>query len=122
MARTGDLPRALAAVDARHRVPHRAEAVVAAAAVVLVASVDLRDAIGFSSFGVLIYYLVANLAAMGQPAPERRFPRALQVVGAVGCAALAVTLPWTAAAAGAGVLAVGILWRMWRVRSGRTSE
>lgn len=121
MARTGDLPRPLAAVDPRHRVPHRAEAAIAIAVVVLAASVDLREAIGFSSFGVLIYYLVANLSAIGQPARERRYPRVLQVVGAAGCALLALTLPWTAVAAGAGVLGAGILWRMWRVRSGRAA-
>jgi APA family basic amino acid/polyamine antiporter len=119
MARTGDLPRPLAAVDPRRRVPWRAEAAVAVAVVVLVASVDLRGAIGFSSFGVLVYYLVANLSAWRQPADERRFPRVLQVLGAAGCALLAVTLPWTAVATGAAVLAAGILWRMWRLRTGR---
>ncbi|MFP5452294.1 MAG: APC family permease [Thermoleophilia bacterium] len=119
MARTGDLPRPLAAVDPRRRVPWRAEAAVAVAVVVLVASVDLRGAIGFSSFGVLVYYLVANLSAWRQPADERRFPRVLQVLGAAGCALLAVTLPWTTVATGAAVLAAGILWRMWRLRTGR---
>jgi APA family basic amino acid/polyamine antiporter len=92
---------------------------VSVAVVVLVASVDLRGAIGFSSFGVLVYYLVANLSAWRQPVGERRFPRALQVLGAAGCAVLAVTLPWTAVAAGAAVIAAGILWRMWRLRTGR---
>jgi APA family basic amino acid/polyamine antiporter len=68
---------------------------------------------------VLVYYLVANLSAGRQPADERRFPRVLQVLGAAGCALLAVTLPWTAVATGAAVLAAGILWRMWRLRTGR---
>src|SRR5690606_30027608 len=63
MAREGDLPRWLSAVHPRHRVPHHAEIALAVAVCVLVLTVDLRGAIGFSSFGVLLYYLVANLAA-----------------------------------------------------------
>src|SRR5690349_13802860 len=63
MARGGDLPAWLAAVHPRHRVPHRAEIALAVVVAVLVLTTDLRGVIGFSSFGVLLYYLVANLAA-----------------------------------------------------------
>ncbi|UOQ88377.1 amino acid permease [Agromyces endophyticus] len=112
MARDGELPRPLAAVHPRHRVPHVAEIVVAVAVVALVLTVDLRDAIGFSSFGVLGYYLVANLAALTQPASERRVPRALSVLGAIGCLVLVVTLPSTAIVAGVAVFVVGAAWRL----------
>jgi basic amino acid/polyamine antiporter, APA family len=117
MARTGDLPRPLAAVHPRHGVPHRAEVAVAAVVCGLVLVGDLREVIGFSSFGVLIYYLVANLSAFTQAGEWRRYPRALQVLGAAGCATLALTLPWESVALGAGVLAIGILWRLWRLRT-----
>ncbi|MDN5859868.1 MAG: APC family permease [Pseudonocardia sp.] len=115
MARAGDLPRPLAAVHPTFRVPHRAEVAVAAAVIVLVLTVDLRGAIGFSSFGVLLYYLVANLAAFTQPARHRRFPRALQLLGAAGCLLLVGTLPWQAILAGAVVLGVGVAHRGARV-------
>lgn len=108
MAREEDLPHALAAVHPRTRVPHHAELVVGAAVLVLVLAVDLRGAIGFSSFGVLTYYLVANLAALRQPPEHRRSPRALAVVGAAGCLVLALSLPLTSVATGAAVLAVGV--------------
>ena len=108
MAREGDLPRPLAAVDERHSVPRRAQLAVGAAVVLLVLVTDLRNAIGFSSFGVLTYYAIANVAAFTQRGPDRRFPRALNVAGLVGCVALAVTLPATAVAAGLAVLAVGV--------------
>ena len=79
MAREGDLPRWLDAVHPRFQVPHRAELSVAAVVVVLVLVADLRGVIGFSSFGVLLYYFVANAAAHA-PGPEhRRFPRWLQL-------------------------------------------
>lgn len=124
MARNGDLPRWLAAVHPEHRVPHHAELAQAVAVCVLVLTVDLRTSIGFSSFGVLVYYLVANLAALRQPAAERRFPRALQVLGAAGCAVLVVTLPLPSVAVGAAVLAAGVGGRLVvsRLRAGRTPE
>jgi APA family basic amino acid/polyamine antiporter len=53
MAREGDLPRWLASVHPRYRVPDHAELAVAAAVTVLVLTTDLRGAIAFSSFGVL---------------------------------------------------------------------
>ena len=117
MAREGDLPRWLAAVHPRHRVPHHAEVALAVAVCALVVTVDLRGAIGFSSFGVLLYYLVANLAAFTQDDEHRRFPRAVQVLGAVGCAVLVATLPWSAALGGAVVLTIGIAYRFLRRRS-----
>ncbi|WNV75415.1 APC family permease [Geodermatophilus sp. DSM 44513] len=117
MAREGDLPGPLAAVHPRYRVPHRAEVALAAVVCVLVLTVDLRGAIGFSSFGVLLYYLVANLAAATQTGPHRRYPRALQVLGALGCVVLVVTLPPSSVAAGVAVFAVGVGYRLWRLRS-----
>jgi APA family basic amino acid/polyamine antiporter len=122
MARNGDLPRLLAAVHPRNRVPHHAEVALAGVAVVLVLVVDLRGAIGFSSFGVLLYYTVANLAAFTQTADDRRFPRALQVVGAVGCLVLLVTLPVTSIAAGLAVLTAGVVYRLTRTASRRTAS
>jgi basic amino acid/polyamine antiporter, APA family len=111
MARNGDLPRSLAAVHPRHRVPGHAELAVAAAVCLLVLTTDLRGAIGFSSFGVLTYYATANAAAYTQPADRRRWPRALNVVGFVACIALVVTLPLSAVIAGLVVLAIGISGR-----------
>ncbi len=121
MAREDDLPRRLSAVHPRWRVPHRAEVAVAAIVIAIVAIVDLRGAIGFSSFGVLLYYLIANLAAFRQRPDARRYPRVLQVVGAVGCGILALTLPWQSVVAGAAVVLVGILYRAVRLRLRRAA-
>ena len=112
MARHGDLPGWLAAVHPRYRVPGHAELAVAAIVSVLVLTTDLRGAIGFSSFGVLTYYAIANAAAYTQPAERRRWPRALNVIGLVACAALVVALPLSAVAAGVAVLAVGLAGRL----------
>lgn len=112
MAREGDLPRWLAAVHPRFSVPYRAEIALAVIVCVLVATVDLRGAIGFSSFGVLLYYLVANVAAYRQGHEHRRYPRALQIFGAIGCLVLVATLPITAIAVGVGVVLFGVGYRL----------
>lgn len=112
MARERDLPSTLAHVHPEHRVPDHAQVAIGAAVVVLVLVADLRGAIGFSSCGVLVYYFVANLSALRQPPAERRWPRALNVLGLVGCAVLVVTLPWVSVAVGLGVLALGLLGRL----------
>jgi APA family basic amino acid/polyamine antiporter len=116
MARERDLPGWLDAVHPRFRVPHRAELTVAAVVVVLVLTTDLRGAIGFSSFGVLLYYFVANAAAYAQGAPARRFPRWLQLLGCTGCLVLVATLPWAAVVTGLLVFAIGIALRVVRLR------
>jgi APA family basic amino acid/polyamine antiporter len=114
MARNGDLPSWLAAVHPRYRVPHHAEVALAVVVGVLVLTTDLRGVIGFSSFGVLLYYAVANAAAFTQPRDQRRWPRVVNIVGLLGCVVLAFTLPIASAATAAGVLVVALL-----VRSGR---
>jgi basic amino acid/polyamine antiporter, APA family len=122
MARESDLPRWLAAVHPRFQVPHRAEVVVAVAIVALVLTVDVRGAIGFSSFGVLLYYLIANASALTQVAAQRRFPRVLFVVGAAGCLVLAATLPPASIVGGVVVLALGLLYRAVRIAVARRSR
>jgi APA family basic amino acid/polyamine antiporter len=105
MARDRHLPGPLADVHPRFQVPYRAEAAVGAVVAVLAATVDVRGAIGFSSFGVLAYYAVANASAWTlQRAPVARV---VPGVGLVGCVVVAVSLPGTSVAVGAGVLAVG---------------
>ena len=118
MARHDDLPQWLAAVHERHQVPHHAEVTVSGLVCVLILVTDLRGAIGFSSFGVLLYYLIANAAAYTQSSDRRRFPRILQIIGMAGCGTLALTLPLTAVLGGTVVIVVGIVYRALRVRVG----
>ncbi|MFC8041273.1 APC family permease [Paenarthrobacter sp. NPDC057355] len=116
MAREHDLPHALAAVHPKYKVPHKAEITIGAVICVVIAVADLRGAIGFSSFGVLLYYLVANIAAFTQPAEDRRYPKALQVAGAIACVVLVTTLPPLSVGLGVLMFAVGILYRFLRLR------
>ena len=103
MARDRHLPHALAAVHPRFASPHRAELVVGAVVAVVAAVADVRGAIGFSAFAVLIYYAIANASAatLGR--------KAIPAIGLTGCVLLAVLLPVSSVLVGTGVVLIGAL-------------
>jgi APA family basic amino acid/polyamine antiporter len=107
MARDHHLPHVLAAVHPRFGVPHRAQLAVGVVVAAVAAVADVRSAIGFSSFGVLAYYAIANAAAWTLTAAERRPPRFVPVLGLIGCLVLGFALPRGAVVTGAAVLAIG---------------
>ena len=101
MARDRHLPHALAAVHPRFKSPHRAEVVVGVVVAAVAALVDVRGAIGFSSFAVLLYYAIANASAwtLGR--------KVIPVIGFVGCLLLAFLLPISSVLVGAAVVTIG---------------
>jgi len=101
MARDHHLPHVLAAVHPRFHVPHRAELAVGIVVAVLAARADVRGAIGFSSFAVLVYYAIANASAWTLGG------KAVPTVGLIGCLLLAFALPAPSVIAGVAVLLVG---------------
>ncbi|PSK97545.1 amino acid/polyamine/organocation transporter (APC superfamily) [Haloactinopolyspora alba] len=111
MAAEGDLPRALAAVHPRRRIPHRAELAASGLTILAVLLGDLAETLTASAFGVLVYFAVANAAAWRLAARERSHPRVLAALGLVSCVLLAVALPWRTVATGAAVLAGVMLVR-----------
>ncbi|MEV2275544.1 APC family permease [Nocardiopsis sp. NPDC049922] len=111
MAADGHLPRRLAAVHERYGVPHRAEIAVGAVVAALVLLTDLRGAIAFSAFSVLVYYAITNASALRLGPHENRPPLLVPVAGLVGCVVLACSLPLPVGATGLAVLAAGAgLW------------
>jgi APA family basic amino acid/polyamine antiporter len=112
MARDRHLPTGLTAVHPKFGSPHRAELAVGAVVATVAAFADVRGAIGFSSFAVLLYYAIANASAwtLGRTV--------VPAVGFVGCLVLAVTLPVTSVLAGAAVVALGAaIFGLRRLRS-----
>jgi basic amino acid/polyamine antiporter, APA family len=121
MARQRELPGVLDAVHPRHRTPHRAEVVIGVLVCIVVLVADVREAIGFSSFAVLTYYLLANASAWRLRAHERRWPRWLAGLGFVLCLVLAATLPLPSVIGGLVVLASGsLVWLVIRQRRSRS--
>ena len=112
MARERDLPPVLAHVSPRFSVPQRAETAAGVAVVLLVLlASDVLVAIAASSFGVLLYYAVANLAALTQTGQWRLFPKAMQWIGLAGCVLLVAALPGRTIVAGLVLVAVGLAYR-----------
>jgi APA family basic amino acid/polyamine antiporter len=107
MAAGGDLPKWLNAVHPRSRVPHRAELAAGGLVAVLAATLELTNAIGFSSFTVLSYYAITNAAALTLSPKERRWPRWVPAAGLVGCLLLSAALPPASALPGLAVLVLG---------------
>ncbi|WP_082696566.1 APC family permease [Mycobacterium sp. IS-1590] len=103
MARDRHLPHTLSRVHPRFGSPHRAEVVVGVLVATLAATVDVRTAIGFSSFTVLVYYAIANASAwtLGR--------RMVPAVGLTGCVVLALLLPLPSVVTGACVVLAGAL-------------
>ncbi|WP_288818607.1 amino acid permease, partial [uncultured Micrococcus sp.] len=129
MAREADLPRPLTRTSDRTGVPWVGQVAVAVAVCLLVLTTDVLTVVGFSSFGVLVYYAVANLAALtlgpvpGSGREHARRPlrvlRAVNVLGVVLCAALAFMLPPLSVLAMLGVFLVGVGGRAY-VLAGRS--
>jgi amino acid transporter len=108
MARDHHLPHGLSAVHPRFQVPHRAELLIGVIVAAVAATVDLRGAIGFSSFAVLIYYAIANASAFTLGPDEGRPHRAIPLIGLVGCVVLAFAMPLSSVLSGVTVLGIGV--------------
>lgn len=122
MARGGDLPRMFAHVSPRTGVPDRAQVAAGLAVLALLLAADgTVAAILASSFGVLLYYALANASALTQQGEHRRMPRAVSWGGLVGCIALVAALPGRTIVAGLVIIAVGLLARQAQRSWGSTS-
>lgn len=126
MAAGGDLPPFLSAVHPRYRAPVTAQVVIGLLVSSIVAVADVRSAIGFSSFAVLLYYAITNAAALTLTPAERRKPRWLSVAGLAGCVIIAVSLPRASVVGGSVLMIVGgalhLASARWRATRGRRSS
>jgi APA family basic amino acid/polyamine antiporter len=68
---------------------------------VLAGTTEVRSAIGFSSFAVLVYYAIANASAWTLGG------RVVPTIGFIGCLVLAIALPLNSVLLGTAVLLVG---------------
>jgi APA family basic amino acid/polyamine antiporter len=118
MARDRHLPGFLAAVHPKYGVPHHAELATGVVVAIVVLTVDVRGAIGFSSFAVLIYYAIANASAL--TLSRHHGTRVIPVLGIAGCIVVAISLPLMSTLIGAVVLLLGAL--VWALRRRYAAE
>ena len=109
MARRGDAPHFLAAVDERRASPVAAvwACGLLIAAIALVG--DVRTTWSFSAFTVLVYYAITNLAALRLPEEHRLYPRWIPAAGLVGCLGLAFWVEREVWLLGLVLLAAGLI-------------
>ena len=117
MAQNRDLPTWIGAVHQGRKSPYRAEVITGLSVVAILLVTDLVGAVGFSSFLVLWYYAVANLASLRLHPAERRWPPFVSAVGLIGCLVLGLSLSLATIGAGMAVLAIG--WLARRLGAGR---
>jgi basic amino acid/polyamine antiporter, APA family len=107
MARHRDVPPWFAHVNDRGSSPVRAEVTIAAVVVAVILVLDLTSSLSVSGVAVLTYYAITNVAALTLGDDQRRWPRAIAVVGTIGCAALIFSLEPSAIAIGFGCVIAG---------------
>jgi basic amino acid/polyamine antiporter, APA family len=112
MARRRDLPALLDQVHPRHGVPSRAVLIIGAVAAFVAATGTLRGVAAAASFTILVYYGIANVAALRMRPDAKLFHDVVPIIGVGTCAVLAFSLSSGVIIAGFGVLIVGILIRL----------
>lgn len=119
MARRRDLPAALEHVHPKHGVPDRAVLLIGAIAALVAATGTLRGVASAAAFTILVYYGIANLAALRMPPDRKLYPDAVPITGLVACMLLAMSLSLVTILTGLGVLVVGLGVRGWALGVGR---
>jgi basic amino acid/polyamine antiporter, APA family len=112
LARRRDLPAFLETVHPRYGVPGRAVLVIGAIAAVVAATGTLRGVASAASFTILVYYGIANVAALRMPAAAKLFSDVVPVVGVIACSVLAFSLALPVVVTGLGVLLAGVVLRL----------
>ena len=112
MARRGDLPRMVGAIHPVTGVPGRAVLLVGGIAAVVAATGSLRGVAAAASFAILIYYGIANAAALRMPSEAKLVHDGVPLLGLVACITLALALPGPVILTGLTVLSVGVLVRL----------
>ena len=121
MGRESDLPSGLSRLGAGQN-PWRSVVFVGVISILVAAFAPFYVAVAVSSFGTLLYYVVANLSALRLSKEQRMFPRVLAVAGLVGCLTLAFALAPEDWGVGLAILFVGIVFRILRLRVIRSEK
>ncbi|MDA9796777.1 APC family permease [Aquiluna sp.] len=115
MASDAELPKVLSK-KLKNGSPVLAEVIISLLVILLVVSGSILLTIGLSSFAILSYYAIANLAAYRQPRSETQRAKWLNLVGLGLCVLLGLSVPFGGLLVGATVLTVALILR-WGLRA-----
>jgi basic amino acid/polyamine antiporter, APA family len=111
MARRRDLPGFFDHVHPKHAVPDRGLILTALVMLLVALLGTLEVIVSAAAFTILVYYSIANLAALRMRPADRLFPVWIPVLGLISCLTLAATLPSRIILSGFGLLITGFLFR-----------
>jgi basic amino acid/polyamine antiporter, APA family len=111
MGRQGDMPRITARLNQHQTNPTIAVWTMGLIVAALVAIGNIKTTWSFSAFNVLIYYSLANLAALRLPLADRRYPQWIAIVGLVSCGSLAFAVEPAVWRLGLGLVTIGLSWK-----------
>jgi APA family basic amino acid/polyamine antiporter len=115
MASDAELPKVLSK-KLKNGSPALAEVIISLLVILLVVTGSIILTIGLSSFAILSYYAIANLAAYRQPRSETQRAKWLNLVGLGLCVLLGLSVPFGGLLVGATVLTVALILR-WGLRA-----
>jgi APA family basic amino acid/polyamine antiporter len=110
MARTGDLPAFLQRIHPRFSTPHYAIWISGACMIAAILLADLTLVVAVSTFSMLVFYLIANIAAFKIPSENRHYSSVIPVIGTVSCIGLIGFLTTNSWIVGSIGLMMGIVW------------
>nr|WP_319376512.1 amino acid permease [uncultured Methanoregula sp.] len=110
MARSQDLPPLFEKIHPRFSTPYYAIAITGICMIAAVILADLVLVVAVSTFAMLIYYLIANIAAFRLPHEHRKYPQAVPVIGALSCLGLLAFLSPSSWIIGCTGLVIGGIW------------
>jgi len=88
MSRKGDLPAFLNRLHPRFNTPHYAIWLSGACMIAAILLADITLVVAVSTFAMLVFYLIADIAALRIPSDFQKYPRIVPLIGAVSCIAL----------------------------------
>ena len=116
MARSNDLPDIFGRIHPRFSTPHYSIVITGACMIAALLLGDLTLVVSVSTFAMLLYYLIANIAALRLPREHRLYPTVVPVLGALSCLGLIVFLSPSSWLIGCIGLVIGAVWFLSRRR------
>jgi APA family basic amino acid/polyamine antiporter len=114
MARGRDLPLLFGRVHSRFHTPHYAIAITGACMIAALLLADLTLVVSVSTFAMLVFYLIANIAALRLPREHHRYPSWVPAIGALSCIGLIAFLSPGSWVIGCIGLLIGGIWYYFR--------
>jgi basic amino acid/polyamine antiporter, APA family len=116
MGRTKDLPAFLSRLHPRYRTPQYAIAITGTAIIATLLFVDFTLVVSVGTFAMLVYYGIANVAALRLSPGLKKYPPVVAGLGLASCILLMIFLSPVSIAIGLAALIAGTVYYLFRVR------